>query len=146
MMELEKRSPEANAFQRFVHNARNLLQGGSRGRLMRKRGSLTGVCAGLGDYFEVNPAIFRLAFVISGWLSAGLTLLVYLGLAMALPKEEAEARTLPADKRRLRETPEAGTEGDPATREALLLCPTCDTVAKPFARFCHKCGTALTSL
>ncbi|RMG62225.1 MAG: PspC domain-containing protein, partial [Bacteroidetes bacterium] len=124
MTELQKRSTPPNAFQRFVDHARNLLHGGSKGRLVRKRGSLTGVCAGLGDYFEVNPAIFRLGFVISGWLSAGVTILVYLGLAFLLPKEEAETGSLPGGPRRLRGDAAAGSrESSSQPEETLLLCP-----------------------
>lgn len=60
---------------------------------------LFGVCGGLGDYFAVDPVLVRVAFVVLT-LANGLGLLVYLILAIVLPKDEPrddEVANLEAD-------------------------------------------------
>ena len=47
---------------------------------------LAGVCAGLGDYFNMNPVIFRILFIILT-LSSGIGVLLYLILMIILPKK-----------------------------------------------------------
>ncbi|MEE9167194.1 MAG: PspC domain-containing protein [Candidatus Neomarinimicrobiota bacterium] len=47
---------------------------------------LAGVCAGLGDYFEVDPVLIRLIFVIlCFWGGAGLIL--YIAAWIIIPEE-----------------------------------------------------------
>jgi phage shock protein C len=55
-------------------------------RLVRKDGKIFGVCGGLGSYFEVDPVIFRIGFVI-GVIFFGSGLLLYLLLAILMPAE-----------------------------------------------------------
>ena len=52
---------------------------------------LFGVAGGLADYFDIDPTIVRVAFVIS-CLFGGLGLLMYLALAVIMPSSEAPAR------------------------------------------------------
>ena len=61
-----------------------------RGRLHRSRRDrvVFGVCAGLGEYFDLDPVLFRLAFVLIS-LAGGAGVLVYLVLALVLPEEGA---------------------------------------------------------
>jgi phage shock protein C len=61
-----------------------------RGRLHRSRRDrvVFGVCAGLGEYFDLDPVLFRLAFVLIS-LAGGAGLLAYLVLAVVLPEEAA---------------------------------------------------------
>ena len=63
----------------------------SRGRLTRKRstGMLAGVSSGLGEYFSVDPVIFRIAFGVSLFFG-GFGLLAYVALALFLPDESGE--------------------------------------------------------
>ena len=61
-----------------------------RSRLDRK---IVGVCAGLGEYFGIDPTIVRLLFVVSGLASFGLTLLVYVVTAIVVPVGPEAART-----------------------------------------------------
>jgi phage shock protein C len=55
-----------------------------RSRLNRK---IFGVCGGLADYFETDVTIVRLLFIVSAFLSAGITILAYLILAVVIPEE-----------------------------------------------------------
>jgi len=44
-----------------------------------------GVCGGLGEYFEVDPVIFRLLFVLFAFMASGI--LIYLISAIIIPLE-----------------------------------------------------------
>jgi phage shock protein C len=59
-------------------------------RLYRARRDriLFGVCAGLGEYFDVDPVLIRLVFVIIS-LAGGAGVLAYIILAIILPEENA---------------------------------------------------------
>jgi phage shock protein PspC (stress-responsive transcriptional regulator) len=60
-------------------------------RLARPRDGrfVGGVCAGLGRYFEINPAIYRIAFVALA-LVGGTGLLVYLAAWAVMPEDGAD--------------------------------------------------------
>ena len=47
-------------------------------RLDRERGKLAGVCAGIGDWLNVDPLFVRLVFVAGALLGFGSFILVYL--------------------------------------------------------------------
>src|SRR5947199_10491339 len=70
---------------------------------------VAGVASGLGRYFEINPAVFRLGFVVLTLLS-GAGILVYLAALLVMPAEGAEhsiaSRTLA--ERREKPWPVAG--------------------------------------
>ena len=54
-----------------------------------------GVCGGLGEYFDIDPTIIRLIFVVSALL-AGTSIAVYAVLALIMPSEaslDADPRT-----------------------------------------------------
>ena len=51
---------------------------------------LAGVCGGLGRYFDIAPAVFRLGFVVLTVLG-GAGILVYLAAVLVMPKEGEEA-------------------------------------------------------
>jgi phage shock protein PspC (stress-responsive transcriptional regulator) len=62
---------------------------------------LGGVCAGLGHYFELNPAFFRLGFVVLSLLG-GTGILVYLAALLVIPaegKEQSVAEQVIAERR-----------------------------------------------
>ena len=50
---------------------------------------LAGVSGGLGRYFEINPAVFRLGFVVLTLLG-GVGVLVYLAAVLVIPVDDAE--------------------------------------------------------
>jgi phage shock protein PspC (stress-responsive transcriptional regulator) len=58
-------------------------------RLTRSRTNrqLAGVCGGLGEYFGVDPTVFRVAFVVVT-IFAGTGLLLYIVLALVIPEAE----------------------------------------------------------
>jgi phage shock protein PspC (stress-responsive transcriptional regulator) len=60
-------------------------------------GWIAGVCQGLGVKFQLNPMLLRLAWVLSV-LFFGVGLLIYIGLAICLPKEGYEQREAESDK------------------------------------------------
>lgn len=61
-------------------------------RLMKSRTNkkLAGVCGGLAKYFGISSTVVRIIFVAAFFMSYGTSLLVYLGLAVAMPKEPIE--------------------------------------------------------
>src|SRR5688500_3705900 len=58
-------------------------------RLYRRRtdSMLTGDSGGLADYFDVDPALVRLTWILSGIFSGGLMILVYLAMWIVVPRE-----------------------------------------------------------
>ncbi len=61
-------------------------------RLYRSRteSMLGGVCGGLGDYFNMDPSIFRLIFILL-FLLGGHGLLIYIILWLVLPLQPVTA-------------------------------------------------------
>jgi phage shock protein C len=54
-------------------------------KLARKQGKIFGVCAGLGEYFELDPTIVRIGFVLFSLLG-GSSVLLYLILTLVMQK------------------------------------------------------------
>jgi phage shock protein PspC (stress-responsive transcriptional regulator) len=75
-------------------------------RLYRTRDDryLGGVCAGLGHYFDLSPAIYRIAFVALA-LAGGTGILVYLAAWAVIPEEGVEDSWASGVLRRHREHP-----------------------------------------
>ena len=65
-------------------------------RLYRSRveKKLFGVCGGLGVYTNVDPTIVRVLFVVSALASFGITFLLYVVMAMVIPKEPVLQQSL----------------------------------------------------
>ncbi len=59
-------------------------------KLRRSRNSMiAGVCAGIAEYFNLNPTLVRVAYVILSAVSAGFPgLLVYIILILVMPIEQ----------------------------------------------------------
>ena len=51
---------------------------------------IAGVCGGLGRYFDLNPAVFRLGFVVLTLLG-GAGILVYLAAVLVVPAENKQS-------------------------------------------------------
>uniref|UniRef100_UPI0022E1E533 PspC domain-containing protein n=1 Tax=Eggerthella sinensis TaxID=242230 RepID=UPI0022E1E533 len=65
-------------------------------RLLRSRKSLVGgVCAGVADYFDVDPVIVRILVVVFTFASAGLLAVPYVAMWVVVPLEPKEV--LPLD-------------------------------------------------
>ncbi len=60
-------------------------------KLMRSRNKMiAGVCAGIAEYFDVDPTIIRVAFVLLSILSIGFPgILVYIILMLIMPVDLA---------------------------------------------------------
>ncbi len=60
---------------------------GPRRRLYRvkDRAVISGVCSGIGAFFDLDPNIIRLLFILSAIFSGGFTILVYIILMFAIP-------------------------------------------------------------
>jgi phage shock protein C len=52
---------------------------------VKDRAVISGVCAGIGAFFDLDPNVIRLLFVLSAIFTGGFTLLVYLVLMFAIP-------------------------------------------------------------
>ena len=48
---------------------------------------LAGVCAGLGEYLNIDPTVVRLLFVLGFFLSGGGVLVAYLIMAVIVPEQ-----------------------------------------------------------
>jgi len=48
---------------------------------------IAGVCAGLGDFFGIDPTVVRLVFVAGALLGFGSFILIYLALFIVVPEE-----------------------------------------------------------
>jgi phage shock protein PspC (stress-responsive transcriptional regulator) len=53
-------------------------------RLVKGEKKLLGVCSGLGNYFDVDPTVVRILFLVA-FFGFGAGLLVYLILGIAMP-------------------------------------------------------------
>ncbi len=47
---------------------------------------ICGVCGGIGEYFNVDPTLIRLAWIIFTFMSAGTGVLAYIISAIVIPK------------------------------------------------------------
>lgn len=61
-------------------------------KLMKSRSDkkFAGVCGGLAKYFGISSTVARLLFVIAFFMTSGTSLLIYIGLSLAMPKEPVE--------------------------------------------------------
>lgn len=57
-------------------------------RLVKKDKKIAGVCGGLGYYFDIDPTIIRILFLVAV-LMFGTGLLLYIILAIAIPEENS---------------------------------------------------------
>ena len=56
-----------------------------------------GVCAGIANYFDIDPTIIRIIFVV-GLFSAYPFILAYIALWIITPYDNIEVKTSPRDK------------------------------------------------
>ena len=116
--------------------------------LTKKPGNLTGVCAGLGEYFGIDPVLVRVGFIAGSFFSFGTAAIAYLALAAFLPSDEPDTFGLDGRFDYYQDGIEGQTLYDDESHVsqsngALSVCWRCDTVSKPESKFCHKCGAKL---
>lgn len=58
-------------------------------KLLRSKSNrmICGVCAGIADYFSLDPTVVRLLTVLAGFISAGTAIVAYLIAAVIIPEE-----------------------------------------------------------
>ena len=59
-----------------------------RSRYERK---ILGVCGGIGGYFNIDPAIVRILFVVGAFASFGVMIALYIIMALVVPEEPVRA-------------------------------------------------------
>ncbi len=129
-------------FQSFIQEEIAHSTAGHKKKLRRKQGGMTGVAAGIADYFDVDPTWVRLGIVAGSIFTSGALAIAYAILAFALPRE-GEGRT--DDFYQIEYGDEWPTYSDelPEATEINRVCWSCDVVTKPNAKYCHSCGSKL---
>ncbi len=116
-------------------------------KLIRGKGSIFGVCAGLSEYFGIEvrnirigfAALTAISFLMGGGLFKLLGVGIYAILAAALPRESSAREEIRREFSPLEEEEVEKQE----LQDSLRVCPNCNTVSKPQSAFCHECGTRL---
>lgn len=64
-------------------------------RLYRSKNDrmISGVCGGIGEYFNIDPSFVRIAWVLATLFSVGIGILIYILLIFILPEKSAEHRS-----------------------------------------------------
>lgn len=68
---------------------------------------LAGVCGGLGEYFDLDPVIWRIIFL-AGIFAGGVTIVMYLIMMLIVPEREGEKPDQPPVVRELERNWSAG--------------------------------------
>jgi phage shock protein PspC (stress-responsive transcriptional regulator) len=55
--------------------------------LSRENRKIGGVCGGIGEYFDVDPTLVRIIFILIALLSLGLGVIGYLLIWMVIPRK-----------------------------------------------------------
>ncbi|MBS7527719.1 PspC domain-containing protein [Fusibacter paucivorans] len=58
---------------------------------IRSEGRVSGVCAGLADYFNIDVTIIRLIFVLTAFFGVGSPIVIYIVLAIVLPEYDPDS-------------------------------------------------------
>jgi len=99
-------------------------------KLRKSRGPLAGVCGGLGEYGGIDPILVRIGFVVAIFFSFGVSILVYVLLAVFLPKANREhKRNFRKNNRKLI-----------AAVEQQKTCIKCGAKNDIKRNFCSDCG------
>lgn len=56
---------------------------------------IAGVCGGIGEYFEIDPTVVRLVWVVVTVLTSGIGILAYLLAVLVVPEEAPPATGTP---------------------------------------------------
>ncbi|MGV8905123.1 MAG: PspC domain-containing protein [Acetobacterium sp.] len=91
----------------------------------RKKGIFAGVCAGLGEYFNLSPWIFRALFIIPvlpfvlNFLSGVVSIVLYVVLALFIPdkKRIGESDVVEVDYEIIEDPEESENDEEPETAQ-----------------------------
>ncbi len=106
----------------------------SRKKLYRSHNKLIGgVCAGIGEHFDMDSTLVRILWVIVAIVSFGFAVLAYLACWAIIPEETfSEERSYPSDQTSPLPPPQAP------------VCPTCGKAPKYLPKentwYCYNCG------
>lgn len=87
----------------------------------RKHKILGGVCGGLADYFDVDPVIVRLSYILLIAISHGVGILVYLIAWVIIPLQEekgSKEEPIHVEVKVVSNEKEAGNTGEEDTHKA----------------------------
>jgi phage shock protein PspC (stress-responsive transcriptional regulator) len=73
----------------FVGGTKTVSKAGGKARLFRskKNRMLAGICGGMGEYFNFDPSVVRIGWVLLAIVSGGLAILAYIVLIFIIPEE-----------------------------------------------------------
>lgn len=129
-------------FQSYIQEEIVHSTAGHKKKLRRKQGGMTGVAAGIAEYFDVDPTWVRLGIAAGTIFTSGAVAIAYGIMAFALPREGQNEHD---DFYQI----EYGddwpmySEDLPEATEVNRVCWNCDVVTKPNAKYCHSCGSKL---
>lgn len=104
-------------------------------RLTRTNGKIAGVCGGLGEYFNIDPNILRIALVVITVFTAGIGGVIAYGVAAAvIPKDNQ----LPGYR-----DPDRLSGGGNAPPADVQFCRHCGYKNPAKGKFCASCGQPL---
>jgi phage shock protein C len=87
-VENEQKSQEQN------YNSASETDTGVKSRVLRRSitdKKILGICGGIGEYFEVDPTIIRIAYVIFTMLSGGIGVVCYFLMFLIIPEGQLQA-------------------------------------------------------
>lgn len=103
---------------------------------------MTGVAAGIAEYFDVDPTWVRLGIVVGSIFTSGGLAIAYAIMAFVLPREGQNGHEEFYQIEYGDEWP-MYLDDLPEATEVNRLCWSCDVVTKPNAKYCHSCGSKL---
>lgn len=139
----KKKNPKSiREFQTYLQEEIAHSTAGHKKKLRRKQGGMTGVAAGIAEYFDVDPTWVRLGIVGGAIFTSGAVAIAYAVMAFALPREGQNHQDEFYQIEYGDDWPAYSDELPEAT-EINRVCWNCDAVTKPNAKYCHSCGSKL---
>jgi phage shock protein C len=77
----------SSKFTQFVEGSKTMSDGYRKLYRSRKERMIAGVCGGLGDYFDIDPTLIRLLFVVGTLFGGPMGPLAYLVFMIVVPNE-----------------------------------------------------------
>ncbi len=112
-------------------------------RFRRKSNGITGLAAGIADYFQTDVTWVRLGLVAGTIFTSGILLIPYSILAYFLPKEDQDQLDGEWIRVEYGQDWPMYSEDLPEVVDRRKVCSDCDTVTKPNAHYCHSCGAKI---
>lgn len=101
-------------------------------RLVKGKGPIAGVCAGLSKKYGIDVTIVRVLFVVFSLFFFGTGVLIYLILAIVMPSASLAIQD------------GGGQMNKGGVQEGVVYCRSCGHSNTDKAKFCKKCGDSLT--